>query len=366
MLTRIKVLLFFTVLIGASVFYSYQKLYPTTDNIVITQPFRSSIRQTIVANGSIVPREEVSVKPRISGIVTALYVEPGDKIEKGGLIALVEPQPDPVELNKALMEVTEAEIRLDHATGELSRGERLRPLGALSEANFRQLQLEVEIAQANLAAAMRLLEIVKTGTSKGWKASASEVRATVDGTVLERPVQLGSFVIETNTFNEGSTIVSLANMDDLIFTGEVDEQDAGQLRTGMPVEITIGAFPNQPVQAKLDFVAPQSSQRNEASAQGSNLRTAGTSFQIKANLATELNLMLRAGFSATAVAEISRVDNVVVLEEKNIRFHQGEAFVETIAKDGKINEKKVLVGLSDGLNIEITKGLSESDQVVSL
>ncbi|MCG8312762.1 MAG: efflux RND transporter periplasmic adaptor subunit [Pseudomonadales bacterium] len=366
-----KWILPFALVVSLTVVYIASEFQSEEGELQFVSPLTTDIQQLVVANGSVVPREEVKVKPRISGVISKLLVESGDIVKKGDLLALVEPQPDPVELNSALLEIKDAEIRLEHAKRELVRGEKSLPSGALSDSAFAKLTLEVEIATSKFEAAKRLVEIVKTGTSRGLDTSASEVRATIAGTVLERPVEIGSFVIETNTYNEGSTIVTLADMNDLVFQGDVDEQDAGKLSIGMPLTITVGAYPDVPFIAKLDFIAPQSSQRNEkqGGAAGLGGGSAVNSFQIRAKLTQALLkeshvAQLRSGFSATALAQLHKVEGVLAVPEKHVKFIDADAYVNVLAEDGEVTLRKISVGLSDGLNVEVVSGLTMAEQLV--
>jgi HlyD family secretion protein len=206
------------------------------------QPFRATIRQAIVANGTIVPRKEVFVKPQISGIVQKILVE-RDVVRAGDLVAVIRPLPNPSDINAADGELHNARVNHLHAKQELDRIEGLVKRNAASQSEYEKLRAELHLAEQRLTTAQRHLEIVQTGASAALGRSASEVRATIGGMVLERPVEIGTFVIETNTFNEGTTIIAIADMFDLVFRGKVDEPDTGSLRVGMSMSVTMGVFP---------------------------------------------------------------------------------------------------------------------------
>ncbi|MEM9257082.1 MAG: efflux RND transporter periplasmic adaptor subunit [Pseudomonadota bacterium] len=367
MLKKSIAIVFVVVVVFASGAFVVSKARPKTEQFEFVSPIRTTIRETVIANGNILPREEVRVKPQISGVVQRLLVDTGDRVEVGDLLAIVEPQPSPADVNAANMQLREAEIRLNHAQRELQRGEKILSTGAITDSEYRELELEAEIALANLEAADRLVEIVRTGASVDLGHSHSEVRSTIAGTVLERPVDIGSFVIETNTFNQGSTIVKLADMSELLFRGEVDEESAGQLYVGMPVIVTIGSFPELPVPAVIEMIAPQSSQRRESSDKSAMAdlgNGAVTTFEIHVTLEDNARqLELRSGYSATAEVEVRRAEDVLAVREQELQFRDGQAYVLLATEGGQLKEQSVVLGLSDGLNVEIREGLSEDSRI---
>ncbi|NQX87799.1 MAG: efflux RND transporter periplasmic adaptor subunit [Halioglobus sp.] len=368
MLGKVFVGLLLMMLVVASAAFIYSKAVPTKPDLNIVTPERATIRKTIVANGNILPREEIRVKPQISGVIKRVFVRTGDQVKVGDILAEVEPQPSPAAVNEANSSLREAEIRLDHARRELRRAEKILPTGAITDTEYRELQLNAEIAVANLQVAERLVEIVRTGASVELGHSHSEVRSTIAGTILERPVDIGSFVIETNPFNQGTTIVKLADMNDLLFVGEVDEESAGQLRVGMPVLITIGAFPEQPLSAAIETIAPQSSQRRESSEQSSMAdlgNGAVTTFEIHAKLDDETPMPLRAGYSATAEVELSRAVDVLAIRERDLHFRDGAPYVMLAAQESEVSEQPVRLGLSDGIRVEVLEGVSEESRIAT-
>lgn len=361
MLNRIIIFLFAAVILAATMGFVLSQSGADTEAVLVTKPFRTTIREVVVANGVIVPREEIRVKPQISGVIKALFVETGDRVEKGDLLAIVEPQPDPADVNEAMRKLREAELRAEFALREHKRGATIARKGGMTESELNKLELEVKVAQENLQAAKRMLEIVQTGTSVDLGRSASEVRATITGTILERPVELGTFVIETNTFNEGSTIVKIADMRELVFEGEIDEQDAGQLSVDMPLRVVIGAFPDAPMDARISTIAPQASQRNE---NGDAVQQI-TSFEIKADFVDDKSaLALRSGYSATAEATLRSAENVIAIDERDLRFKQDVPYVLVKNTQGKLQEVVITTGLSDGLRIEVKSGLTLDADIV--
>jgi HlyD family secretion protein len=228
---------------GTSGYALYLKSMRPSQTYQTTHPFRTTIRHTIIANGTSVPRKEVSVKPQISGIIQKILVERGDVVKASDLIAVIHPLPNPSDVNTAEGELHNARIGHLHAKQEFERVEAFVKRNAASQNEYEKLRTELHLAEQRLTTARRHLEIVHTGASAALGRSASEVRATISGMVLERLIEIGTFVIKTNTFNEGIAIVVIADTSDLTFRGKVNEPGAGSLRVGMPMSVTLGAFP---------------------------------------------------------------------------------------------------------------------------
>jgi HlyD family secretion protein len=339
-------------LVGASGYFLYLKSTRPPRVYQTIQPFHTTIRQTIVANGTIMPRKEVYVKPQISGIIQKLLVERGDLVQAGALIAVIRPLPNPGDVNTAEAELRNARIAHLHAQQEFERIEGLLKRNGVARAEYDKLQTDLRLAEQRVTAAQRKLEIVQTGASAALGRSASEVRATVGGMILERPVETGAFVIETNTFNEGTTIVSIADMSDLVFRGKVDEPDAGSLRVGMPVSVTVGALPHERFEGRLDFIAPKATDKDGV-----------ITFEIRVGLAHKPDRLVRAGYSATAELVVAQRDRVLALPERYVQFQNGQAYVMCETAPGVFALRKIALGLSDGITTEIVSGLSADDRV---
>jgi HlyD family secretion protein len=338
--------------VGTSAYALYVKSVRPSQTYQTTHALRTTIRHTIIANGTIVPRKEVNIKPQISGIIHKLIVDRGDVVKAGDLIAVIRPLPNPSDVNTAEGELHNARLAHLHARQEFERVETLMKRNAASQSDYDRLRTELRLAAQRLTTAQRQLEIVQTGASAALGRSASEVRATIGGMVLERPVEIGTFVIETNTFNEGTTIVAIADTSDLIFRGKVDEPDAGSLRVGLPVSVTLGAFPGERFEGQLEFIAPKAVEKDGI-----------TTFEIRAGLALKVDRFVRAGYSATADIVVTQREEVLALAERHVRFQDGRPYVMIETVPGRFEQRSITLGLSDGITTEVVSGLSEADRV---
>ena len=316
-------------------------------------PTRTDIVHKTVAAGSVVPRKEILVKPQVSGIVEELHVEAGEQVERGELIAKVRVIPNMVQLSSGESRVNRAKIALSDARRELERRQRLFADGTIAEAELQSAEIAAQQAEEELAAAEDNLEIVRKGTS-GRVASASTtlVRATISGTVLEVPVEVGSSVIEANNFNDGTTIASIADLGDMIFEGKVDESEVGKLREGMALELTIGAVPDRKLAATLEHIAPKGIEEEGA-----------IQFEIRAALAPQSDVFIRANYSANADIVLDRRDGVLAIDEGLLQFDGEQPYVEVETAPQVFERRDIVTGLSDGLQIEVVSGLSEEDRV---
>lgn len=316
-------------------------------------PARTDIVHKTVATGSVLPRQEVLVKPQVSGIIEELGIEAGQAVERGALLAKVRVIPNMVQLSSGESRVNKARITLADARRELDRRQKLFAEGTIAEAELQTAQVAAQQAEEELAAAQDNLEIVRRGTS-GRVASASTtlVHATIAGTVLEVPVEVGSSVIEANNFNDGTTIASIADLGDMVFEGKVDESEVGKLRAGMALELTIGAVPDTKLAATLEHIAPKGVEEDGA-----------IQFEIRAALAPQTAVFLRANYSANADIVLDRRDGVLAIDEALLQFDGEQAYVEVETAPQVFERRDLQVGLSDGLQIEVVSGLSESDKI---
>jgi HlyD family secretion protein len=300
----------------------------------------------------VVPRKEVAIKPQVSGIIEHLAVEPGDKVKRGDLIAQIRIIPDMVTLNNAENRLRMAEIQNDNAQRELTRNKDLLARGVISEATFVTFELGAVSAKQELEAAVENLELIRKGsTEKSGKSSNTMVKATIDGMVLEVPLEEGDSVIESNTFNDGTTLATIADMDELIFEGKVDESEVGKIRTGMTLLLTIGAIEGESFEAVLEHIAPKGIEENGA-----------IQFEVRAALKMQNKAMIRANYSANADIVLDRRDEVLAISESLLQFEDSKPFVEV--QVAQAYEKRfVETGLSDGIYIEVVSGVSESDAI---
>ena len=340
------------IFIGTFVFL-WQKSQPK--EIVYNEftPKTEDIQKTTIITGKIEPRNEVNIKPQISGIISELYKEPGDYVNAGDVIAKVKVIPDMGSLSSAEARVRLAEINLQQAQVDYNREDNLHNQKLVSDDEFEKSRQSLRQAQEEKKAAIDALQVVRDGVSQSnAKASSTLIRSTISGVILDIPVKVGNSVILSNTFNDGTTIASVANMNDLIFRGNIDETEVGQLVGGMPMKITIGALQD----LKFDeYISPKAVESNGAN-----------QFEIKAAVKLSEGGKIRSGYSANAEIVLASVTKALSIPESAIEFSGDSTFVYIIKGDGKnktYERTQVTTGLSDGVNIEIKKGLSTKDKV---
>jgi HlyD family secretion protein len=349
------------IFIGTFVFL-WQKSRPK--EIVYNEftPKVENIRKTTIITGKIEPRNEVNVKPQISGIITELLKEPGQYVNAGDIIAKVKVIPDMGQLSSAESRVRLADINVQQAKVDFERVKALYDKELVSADEYDKAKQKLDQAREEVVGAQDALQVVRDGVSKSnASASSTLIRSTISGIILDIPVKVGNSVILSNTFNDGTTIASVANMNDLIFRGNIDETEVGQLVAGMPMKITIGALQDLKFDAALEYVSPKAVESNGAN-----------QFEIKAAVsmpkasADGKSSTLRSGYSANAEIVLAQAQNVLSIPESAIEFSGDSTFVYIIKGDGAkktYERKQVVTGLSDGVNIEIKKGIGQKDKV---
>ena len=344
------------VFIGTFVFL-YIKSQPKPVEYNEFEPKQMDIRKTTVVTGKIEPRNEVNVKPQISGIITEILKEAGQKVEAGEVIAKVKVIPDMSSLSAAQARVRLAGINERQARTDFEREKTLFDKGLVSADEYDKIAQALRQAREESAAAQDNLEVVRDGVSKtNASASSTLIRSTVTGLILDIPVKVGNSVILANTFNDGTTIATVANMNDLIFRGNIDETEVGRLTTGMTMKITIGALQDLKFDARLEYISPKATDQNGAN-----------QFEIKAavNLPTSSE-QIRSGYSANAEIVLAEARGVLSVPESAIEFSGNDTFVYVVKGSGKektYERRKVTTGLSDGINIEIRSGLKKGETV---
>ncbi len=344
------------VFIGTFVFL-YIKSQPKPVEYNEFEPKQMDIRKTTVVTGKIEPRNEVNVKPQISGIITEILKEAGQKVEAGEVIAKVKVIPDMSSLSAAQARVRLAGINERQARTDFEREKALFDKGLVSADEYDKIAQALRQAREESAAAQDNLEVVRDGVSKtNASASSTLIRSTVTGLILDIPVKVGNSVILANTFNDGTTIATVANMNDLIFRGNIDETEVGRLTTGMTMKITIGALQDLKFDARLEYISPKATNQNGAN-----------QFEIKAavNLPTSSE-QIRSGYSANAEIVLAEARGVLSVPESAIEFSGNDTFVYVVKGSGKektYERRKVTTGLSDGINIEIRSGLKKGETV---
>ncbi len=342
------------IVFGYTGLFLYQKSQTPNIEYKIDEPFTTDIIKKTVASGAIEPREEIEIKPTVSGILDAIYVEPGDKVKAGDLIARVKIIPNMSSLNNAESRVRSAEIAFSNAKKELNRYKGLKDQNVVSEFDYSRYVLTFEQAEEELIAAKDNLEIIKEGaTKKMGTASTNLVKATITGMVLDVPVKKGASVIESNNFNAGTTIASIAEMDDLIFIGKVDESEVGNISRGMQISLDIGAIKNKTFNATLEYISPKGVEEEGA-----------IQFEIKAAVKLEEGFFIRAGYSANAEIILEKREGVLAINESVLKFdEQGNIFVEKEIGEGQFEVVSVDLGLSDGVKVEVISGVKKADRL---
>jgi HlyD family secretion protein len=334
--------------------FLYEKSKEAPQVFKTASPELRSIIQKTVAAGAIVPRREVSIKPRVSGIVQRLAVAAGQFVHAGDEIAEIKIVPNVVNLNAAEGRVAAAEISVKTRKREYLRLLELKQQQLVADAEFNRSELDYHLAEQELTAAGSNLQLIKEGAIRGSGKISNVITSTVEGMVIDVPVKEGGSVIETNNFNEGTTIASVADMQDMIFQGFVDESEVGKLSEGMPASITIGALSGQKFDGKLEYIAPK----------GSNHE--GTiEFEVRAALTIVPGSFVRANYSANADIILDRREHVLALNERLLQFEASRPYVEVQQLDlARGYEKRFLkLGLSDGVQVEVLEGLSVGEKV---
>ncbi|MCG8418309.1 MAG: efflux RND transporter periplasmic adaptor subunit [Proteobacteria bacterium] len=353
---RVIPLLIVLFVLGAFVgtlWFLYQKSQEKPVVFATQTPRIADIVKKTVATGALVPRKEIEIKSRVQGIIDKLHVEPGQPITKGDLIADVSVVPRMVELNQADSRVKAARIAFQNAKRELDRHRSLFEKAVISDAELSKFQLEFELKEQELNAAVANLQIVREGASRrvGQQAN-TKVRSTVHGMVLDVPVKEGASVIESNSFNPGTTIASVADMNDMIFLGQVDESEVGKLKEGMAIDIKVGALEDEVLKGTLEYIAPKGTESEGV-----------IQFEVKAAIEPKQGVFIRAGYSANANIVIDRRDQVLAISEQLLQFEDGKPYIEVEVAPQTFERRNIDVGLSDGITIEILSGVEKDTKI---
>jgi len=320
----------------------------------VEEPFYTSIRTKAVATGKLNPEEEIELKPQISGIVDKILVEEGDIVKKGDLIAKIRVVPNEQSLVSARSRISSTKLSYDNAKVLQDRNKTLFDKGVISVQDFENGKLSFDQAKEALAQAQNDYQIIRQGSISGGSSANTNIIAQISGTILEIPIREGDQVIQSNTFNAGTTIATIADMSHMIFEGKVDEAEVGKLEEGKEIKVILGAIGEKQFPAKLTFVAPKGIEVNGA-----------VQFTIKANVTIDEGTNIRAGYSANAEIDIEGKDSVFAIREALLQYNRitEKPFVEVQTGDNKFEKKDVTLGLSDGINVEITDGLKKGDKI---
>ncbi len=330
----------------------------TNNKSVITYetqtPFTTSIENKTVVTGKVIPEDEVEIKPQIQGIIETIFVEEGDLVNTGDLLAKIKVVPNEQNLNSAKGRLENAKIVLKNSEVEYKRNQDLFEKGIISKRDFENVKLQYDQAIQNVENSTADLQIIRLGSTGGAASANTNIRATVPGTVLEIPVEEGFQVIASNSFNAGTTIATIADLNKMIFEGKVDEAEVGKLNVGMPLEVNLGAIEDQSLAATLKFIAPKGNEEQGA-----------VQFIIEADLFLNDSIFVRAGYSANASLVLERKDSIMAISESLLQFDRDseKPYVEIEIGDQKFERRYIEVGISDGINVEILSGLTPEDKI---
>lgn len=333
--------------------YLFINSRPKTLRYQLVEPEITNIERTTVLTGKIEPRDEIDIKPQISGIISEILVEAGETVREGDVIAKIKVVPDEGQLSSATNRVNNAKIALDDQTLKHERNKTLFDSKVISREEFETSQTSLAKAKEEYKAALDAYSIVKDGISTdNATGSNTLVRATITGLVLDVPVKVGSSVIQANTMNDGTTIATVADMTRLIFKGNMDETEVGRLHLGMPMEISVGALPDYHSTAVIEYISPKGVEENGAN-----------SFEVKGPITVDGSVELRSGYSANATVILQRAENVMAVPESVIEYEGQKTFVY-IASDTvppyNFKRTEIKTGVSDGLNIEVLSGIDKN------
>ena len=317
-------------------------------------PFYSTLDTKTVATGKLNPEEEIELKPQISGIVDQIFVEEGDLVRKGDLIAKIRVVPNEQALGSAKSRINSARLSFENAQTLFNRNKTLFEKGVISKQDFENSELSLNQSKENFDQSKDDYQIIKQGSLSGGSSANTNIVAQIPGTVLEIPVREGDQVIQSNNFNAGTTIATIADMSKMIFEGKVDESEVGKLEEGKDIVVILGAINEKEFPAILTFVAPKGVEENGA-----------VQFTIKADVTIDSSTKIRAGYSANAEIEIESKDSILVIKEALLQFNRitEKPFVELLKENGSFKKKNIQIGLSDGINVEILDGIEEGDEI---
>ena len=350
---RIAAISLLAVLFIGTFAYLYKKSRPQPERYEEITPELSDISRNTVVTGKIVPRDEISIKPQISGIITEILKEAGEQVKEGDIIAKVKVIPEMGSLSSAQSRLRLAGINLEQARTNLEREQALFEKNLVSAEEYDQVRQAYNQAKEERDAAQESLEVIRDGVSKSNALSSSTlIRSTINGLILDVPVKVGNSVILSNTFNDGTTIATVADMRDLIFDGNIDETEVGKLSEGMPVRITVGALEGFVFDAVLEYIAPKAVEEGGAKR-----------FEIKASVSIPEGQTVRSGYSANAEIVLQKAEQVISIPESAVEFKNDSTFVYILGDDGSYSRKAITTGISDGINIEVKEGLTTADKV---
>ncbi len=343
----------FVAIVGAAFWYLYKKskskpVVFKTETLEVTD-----IVKKTVATGSIVPRKEVEVKPKVSGVLTELSAVAGMRVKQGDALGKISIIPDAAQINQSEAAVRTAQIAFENAKRELDRNEKLFGQGVIADAELQRFRTDFALRRQELSAAQSMLQLAKEGATRGQdKTSTLVVTSTATGTVIDVPVKVGFSVIQANNFNAGTTIAVVADMDDMIFEGRVDEAEVAKIKVKNKLSIKVGAIENENLEGELETIAPKG-----------KLIDGAIQFEIKASVKAKPGIEIRANYSANADIVLDKRDQVKAIREALVQYNGDKPFVEIETSPQTFVKRDVTLGLSDGIKVEVLGGLEPTDRV---
>lgn len=315
-------------------------------------PARMTIVKKTVAIGKVIPRREIEVKSQVSGVVDKLYVEAGQTVKQGDIIARIALRPSMINVNTAEANLLTAKINLQNQAAEFERYKKLREQNLISASEYDKFLTNYELQKEAVASAENALLLLKTGATKDSDKVSNMIPATIDGMILDLSNKEGAFIVETSTFQSGTTVAVMADMNDMIFEGLVDESEVGKLREGMELVLNVGALEGKPFTAALEYIAPKG-----VTDQGA------IKFTIRAAVQLQKELFLRSNYSANADIVLDKRENVLAINEGNLIIENGATYVEVETAPQQFERREIKTGLSDGIHIEVVSGLNEGEKI---
>ncbi len=339
------------VFVGTLVFL-YRKSHQSTVVYQLDTPARMTLVRKTVAIGKVIPRREIEVKSQVSGVVDRLYVTPGQTVKKGDIIARIALRPNMLSLSSAEAQLETAKINLRNQALDLERYRKLAAQGLISESQYNQYTMNYDVQKEAVDSAQDSLLLLKTGSTRSSNMVSNLIPATIDGMVLDVPNKEGAFIVETSTFQSGTSLATLADMRDMIFEGLVDESEVGKLREGMELVLNVGALEGKPFTARLEYISPKG-----VTDQGA------IKFTIRAAVKLRNDLFLRSNYSANADIVLDKRENALAVNEGDLIIEDNATFVEVESSPQHFVKREIKTGVSDGVNIEVLSGLRPDEKI---
>lgn len=340
------------VVFAGTLVFLYRKSHQSTVVYQLDSPVRMTLIRKAVAIGKVIPRREIEVKSQVSGVVDKLYVTAGQTVRKGDIIARIALRPNMLSLSSAEAQLETAKINLRNQALDLERYKKLAAQGLISESQYNQYTMNYDVQKEAVDSAQDSLLLLKTGSTRNSNMVSNLIPATIDGMVLDVPNKEGAFIVETSTFQSGTSLATLADMRDMIFEGLVDESEVGKLREGMELVLNVGALEGKPFAARLEYISPKG-----VTDQGA------IKFTIRAAVKLRSDLFLRSNYSANADIVLDKRENALAINEGDLIIEDNATSVEVESSPQHFVKRAIKTGISDGVNIEVLSGLRPDEKI---